>query len=505
MALNPNISLQVQPPQFAAPQIASPLEQYQKVLTLRNLMAQGQLGQLNLEQTRLENQALQRTAADEQAARQLLSRPDAPTEPEIYGTLGPKAGSAFLKAKADAEESRLKAMAERAGGMASRAGTILANPDVFVPTIMQAQADGFLTPAQAREILKGGYNEGQIRQFADQALTRKQQIDAALDQAKATREAAESEARLPGLRAKSLEEQLGVAAQTAPNNQAEWDAWRAGLSPELQARTPAMFSPAARQQVQMMGVKPAAPVPGRDVPYTPDVFQQQRELRIAGAPVVGRDIPLPEPVVRQQLEVEKEKAKIRGEGPQKPLSGEAAKVFSITQTMQPEIDRLRRAFQDDYKGAVYGIISGTNRELSRLANNVADKVGRLRSGGAINKDEARNFMGQIASWKDLLAGDSASALQALDALGLEAATVANEIRPQKTQGEESVAPRPSAGTADIVPSGGIEPRTGLPNQQVVPTVPSGAPPVGTIREGRSGRYRYRGGDPNAKENWQLVK
>lgn len=66
MALNPEIALGVRPPVLQPLQIQSPLERFGKVLTLRNLMQNQQLGQMNVEQTRLENEALRRTAQDEQ-------------------------------------------------------------------------------------------------------------------------------------------------------------------------------------------------------------------------------------------------------------------------------------------------------------------------------------------------------------------------------------------------------------------------------------------------------
>lgn len=66
MALDPQIALGVRPPVLQPLQIQSPLERYGKVLTLRGMMQNQQLGQMNVEQTRLENEALRRTAQDEQ-------------------------------------------------------------------------------------------------------------------------------------------------------------------------------------------------------------------------------------------------------------------------------------------------------------------------------------------------------------------------------------------------------------------------------------------------------
>jgi hypothetical protein len=66
MAIDPSISLAVRPPVIAPLQIQTPLEKFAKIQTLRNLMGQGQLAQLNIQQTQLENQALQRNAQEAQ-------------------------------------------------------------------------------------------------------------------------------------------------------------------------------------------------------------------------------------------------------------------------------------------------------------------------------------------------------------------------------------------------------------------------------------------------------
>jgi hypothetical protein len=118
----------------------------------------------------------------------------------------------------------------------------------------------------------------------------------------------------------------------------------------------------------------------------------------------------------------------------KPLSGEAAKLKGIADTVVPELSKLKQQFEQDYKGSVRGIVVGTNRELSKLVDNIADKIGRLRSGGAINKDEEKRFKGQIASWKDLAFGNKNEALLALDGIMAEALTVQKGISPYQNQG-----------------------------------------------------------------------
>lgn len=124
---------------------------------------------------------------------------------------------------------------------------------------------------------------------------------------------------------------------------------------------------------------------------------------------------------------EEREAKTAGMG--RPLSGDASKVLSIATSMQPEIDALIQAFEEGGRSAIFAVKSGTSPELVRLVESVADKVGRLRSGGAINKDEESRFMGQIVRWADTVSGGSSAAVNALKRLKEEAKMVEQGIAP----------------------------------------------------------------------------
>lgn len=114
----------------------------------------------------------------------------------------------------------------------------------------------------------------------------------------------------------------------------------------------------------------------------------------------------------------------------KPLSGDAAKIKAIADTMIPEVQKLKQAFEKDYKGSLRGIVLKTDRELVKLVDNVADKVGRIRSGGAINKDEETRFKRQIASLLDIPFGQQKDALTALDGIISEAANIQRSVTQQ---------------------------------------------------------------------------
>lgn len=118
---------------------------------------------------------------------------------------------------------------------------------------------------------------------------------------------------------------------------------------------------------------------------------------------------------------------IPGSGSSKPLSGDAAKIFSITQTLVPEVEQLKKRFTEDYTGTVRKILSKTDPELNRLVDNVADKVGRIRSGGAVNTDEEKRFRAQIARTSDLFFGNVDATTNALDSIIAEANTIVSGV------------------------------------------------------------------------------
>lgn len=123
-------------------------------------------------------------------------------------------------------------------------------------------------------------------------------------------------------------------------------------------------------------------------------------------------------------------------GGKKPLSGDAAKVLAIANTLPQDIAAIKEAFTKDYNGALRGYILGTNRDLVKLIGRAADKVGRLRSGGAINKEEEARFTQQFASGGDLAFGSLENANNALDSILVEAQLVSNGIDPDRYYTEQ---------------------------------------------------------------------
>jgi len=99
----------------------------------------------------------------------------------------------------------------------------------------------------------------------------------------------------------------------------------------------------------------------------------------------------------------------------KPLSGEASKLLSISSGLETDVNSIKAKIDKvGYEKFLRGYLLGTDRETVKLLSNAADKIGRLRSGGAINKDEEARFIAQFASKGDYAFGDANIAKNALD-------------------------------------------------------------------------------------------
>lgn len=139
-------------------------------------------------------------------------------------------------------------------------------------------------------------------------------------------------------------------------------------------------------------------------------------------------------LLRAKIDTEKAQAeKARAESGtvnKKPLSGEASKLLAISNGLEKDVSDIKaRIDKLGYKQFLQGYLIGTDRETVKLIARAADKVGRIRSGGAINKDEETRFVGQFASGGDYAFGNKDEAVSSLDSILTEAQTVRSGIDP----------------------------------------------------------------------------
>jgi hypothetical protein len=107
----------------------------------------------------------------------------------------------------------------------------------------------------------------------------------------------------------------------------------------------------------------------------------------------------------------------------KPLSGDAAKLSGYVSTLQAQATTLRKLIETDgIRKVVYEYKKGNPRYVN-VIEDVADAKGRLRSGGAVNDQEANRFKQPFSGIGNLFFGDDKAALAAVDRALAEAAKV----------------------------------------------------------------------------------
>jgi hypothetical protein len=263
MPINPSIPLAVEPPPYL--RMPDPWAAQARAFALRELVRNDELERLKLEE-------LRRKQAEEEAIRDIFRRHITPE-----GTLNRQGALADLyrlnpetainvqknwlaqqKALSEAEESRLKADAARAGRLGSLAGSAVDQPS-WERAISQALEEGLITTDQAAKLPRqwDASTQAMVRQFQEQALTAQQQIDAALKRAQEERAKAEHAARLPGYEAESASKQFRLAGQLAPGaaqTPSQWNALRSVLPERLRNLFPTVPYTGAVEQAERLGM-----------------------------------------------------------------------------------------------------------------------------------------------------------------------------------------------------------------------------------------------------------
>lgn len=166
-------------------------------------------------------------------------------------------------------------------------------------------------------------------------------------------------------------------------------------------------------------------------------------------------IPIPKPSEKSLAQIEAEAA-ARAAGAasaagEKPLSGDAAKLSGFVSTLKTQGEALKKMVQDQgIRKVVYEYKKG-NPAYVNVIEDMADAKGRLRSGGAINVDEANSFKKPFTGMGNLIYGDNDAAITAIDKVLQEADNVqASMSRGSKDKPKPSSANTPAPEQAGTV-------------------------------------------------------
>jgi hypothetical protein len=140
-------------------------------------------------------------------------------------------------------------------------------------------------------------------------------------------------------------------------------------------------------------------------------------------------------------------------GAPKPLSGDAAKLSGYVSTLQTQGQVLKNLIQDNGIRWVTMEYKKGNPAVVNVIEDAADAKGRLRSGGAVNDQEAERFKQPFTGLGNVFYADNKAALKAIDQVLAEAdrvqAGMGGQTAPSVTKPGSTVPGRSSSLSAAI--------------------------------------------------------
>jgi len=564
MAIDPSISLGVRPPLIAPLAVQNPIEQYAKVLSLRNLMQEQQAGQFGLQAQQLKLQEAQRGIQEDTAIRQLYATNPNPSHAEIISTIGPVRGAALIKSQAEQYEQQLKTNAAKAARIGQLAGSAVDAP-TYKNAIMTAVAENLIPADHGRELIARDWNDpatqAQVKQFQTQALTAEQQHSALLADAQAARQRQESEARLPGLHADTELKQRQIEASTlAPALARGAVAYQQALSalPPARAalytgfRTPRdllMFASTPTEQITAQQADTRAAETARQDAIRNaneaariSISRQEQGLRqrqydaTYGAlvdPTTGKPMdPETAKAVAMQDPAAVAVANYQTAPPTMSRGGPGAGIMRKVMAINPDYDAKNWKLQADQlknftSGKVADQLRATNTALSHVGI-LNDAIDALNNGDLRVLNSLGNRLGletgatPVAVFNTIVGKVGPELAQAYgEATGgerkVEKGNFDPNLPPQTLKANVAITAQLLKGKIDSTKfqwtsTPGFEKRP-LPMispeaQGVLDRLGGGGaagvkkgPPVGTIVDG----HKFKGGDPNKQENWEVVR
>lgn len=307
MAIDPSIALGYRPPQVNI-DIPSPIQQFGQVMSLRQMMDQSKVRQMQMQEAQMDLQQKQRDMQEKQALADFLTRaqggaqsqpaqtpaatppgsaslgqmmtgtPSAPAPSQQIGGLhigeilrvAPNLGPAFIKthlglqqSEAEAQGKAYDAAAKKAEGLGRIAVSIRDAKDPsaqFNSGIWEAMNNNLLAPEVGRQMIADGYDKhaGDVQAFIDGSLGVKDHAVAAKDELEAFAKAKDN----AGTTIRGVGDQAG------------YDRWLSQQPKPIQAILGPTYSPQLKNIVQDWGVS------GAEMPKTVDA------RRAAAAPVL---------------------------------------------------------------------------------------------------------------------------------------------------------------------------------------------------------------------------
>jgi hypothetical protein len=516
--MNPSVALQVR-----VPDIPDPLAQYGRYLSLKDMVDQRRYRE---QQLRMQQVKIGAELEEQQQARnlnQLFARSTEPNPQEILRVGGPKA-IPILREQRQAETARLqqeeaqrKTEQQKQEEMFNARTALLQVKDPAQRAAMHQQytqdfvRKGYITAEQALEPIEdeAGMEREYLRLYGPDKFQ-------ALKTARSTEtravEAREEQKKLHALQTSKAQLEQAIATAPTVGNQEQYTAWRGSLPPEIAARTPAKYSPVAVQMVERMGLTAEQRQPSTagdwvriavDPASTPEEQAQADKAlsRLAsqaksGAPQmilsadqkVGNEAKLRDDYRQESknyLTLRDAFGKIQGAAQSKTGPGDISLIFGYMKMLDPGSTVREGEFATAQNAgsipqrvqAMYNKALNGERLDPTIRDQFVEESAKIYRQAEADQGKIRNIYGGIAARSNL-----------------DPENVVVDYSP-------GVVPPGTPAAKQAAPQGGGTARR-VPLSEVMPgVVQPAAPPVGTIKNG----YRFNGGDPAVKENWQKVK
>jgi len=149
-------------------------------------------------------------------------------------------------------------------------------------------------------------------------------------------------------------------------------------------------------------------------------FQNQKEMAGAQRAFDAR---------QKDLDRKVELEKTRFERDNKGLAAEGASRLAVVKTLDSTAEKLKPLLKGASKAKLFQISQGLDPRVNRLIDDVVDADIRIRTGAAANRDEIAERRGQIIRMMDVMTGNTAPMLEAINAMQTEARRTAQGIDP----------------------------------------------------------------------------
>jgi hypothetical protein len=126
------------------------------------------------------------------------------------------------------------------------------------------------------------------------------------------------------------------------------------------------------------------------------------------------------------------------------VTGETARMTSAAESLDDAAEQLKQAIKTRGKEAIFGMVSGTDRELSHLLDTLIDNQTYISTGAAASKEQMALYRRMFGGWGDVfMTGGEKAAIDSIEKTQARAKKVLSMMaRPGGGNGQNEAQPAP---------------------------------------------------------------